>query len=223
MSTTTANSRPFGMTIGQKVVMALTGLFLCTFLVSHLSGNLLLLINDGGETFNAYAEFMRTNPLIRIVEIVLFLAIPVHVIYAYRLQARNRAARPVGYVMNRPAENSTFYSRFMVWGGTLLLFFILLHLWHFFFQHRIVGSPLTMYDEVVAVLSNPFYSGVYILAQVFLAWHLCHGFQSAFQTLGVQINSKTGKFIKSVGYGFGIVVPAGFAAIPLYFLLRQVF
>lgn len=223
MSTTTAKSTPIQTTVGQKIIMALTGLFLCTFLVSHLSGNLLLLVNDNGQTFNAYAEFMRTNPLIRIVEILLFLAMPAHVVYAYRLQARNRAARPVGYAMNKPAQNSTFYSRFMIWGGTLLLVFILLHLWHFFFKHRILSSPLTMYDEVLAVLSNPVYSTVYILAQVFLAWHLCHGFQSAFQTLGVQINTKTGKLIKTVGYGFGIVIPAGFAAIPLYFLLRQLF
>ncbi|MDW8333802.1 MAG: succinate dehydrogenase, partial [Bacteroidia bacterium] len=129
---------------------------------------------------------------------------------------------PVGYVMNKPGENSTFFSRFMIWGGTLLLFFIVMHLWHFFFQHRVLGTSETMYESTVRVLSNPFYSSVYIVAQVFLAWHLCHGFQSAFQTLGLQVNTKTGRAIKTFGYGFGIIIPAGFAAIPLYFLIRQI-
>jgi succinate dehydrogenase / fumarate reductase cytochrome b subunit len=223
MSTTSIKSSPVGLTVGQKVIMALTGLFLCTFLVAHLAGNLQLFINDNGAAFNAYSEMMRTNPFIRIVEILLFLSLPIHVIYAYRLAARNRAARPVGYAMNKPGENSTFYSRFMIWGGTLVLFFILLHLWQFFFQHRILGSTETMYESTVKVLSNPVFATVYVLAQIFLAWHLCHGFQSAFQTLGLQINTKTGKAIKTAGYAFGILIPAGFASIPLYFLFRQVF
>jgi succinate dehydrogenase / fumarate reductase cytochrome b subunit len=218
---TIAKAAVWSTSIGKKLIMALTGIFLITFLIVHLSGNLLLLKGDGGEAFNAYARFMETNPLIRITEIVLAAGFLFHIVMGIRLALQNKSARPVGYQVNRGSENSSFYSRFMVWSGITVLFFLFLHLWNFLFQHRFLGlgSQESMYETVVRTFKNPIYSIVYILAMVFLAFHLNHGFQSAFQSLGLQINATLGKRIKSLGLLFSVIICAGFAAIPLYFLI----
>ncbi|MCS6904968.1 MAG: succinate dehydrogenase cytochrome b subunit [Bacteroidia bacterium] len=218
---TIAKTAVFSTSIGKKLVMALTGIFLITFLIVHLSGNLLLLKGDNGEAFNAYARFMETSPLIRILELILAVGFLFHIVMGIRLALENRRARPIRYQVNKATENSTFYSRFMVWSGITVLFFLLLHLWNFFFQHRFLGlgAKETMYETVVRTFKEPIYSIVYIIAMVFLAFHLNHGFQSALQSSGLQINTNLGKRIKSIGMLFSIVICAGFTAIPLYFLI----
>jgi succinate dehydrogenase / fumarate reductase cytochrome b subunit len=218
---TIAKTAVWSASIGKKFIMALTGIFLVTFLIVHLSGNLLLLKADNGEAFNAYAHFMETSPLIRIMEIILAAGFLFHIVMGIRLALQNKRARPVGYQMNRGSENSSFYSRFMVCSGITVLFFLFLHLWNFFFQHRFLGlgAQESMYETVVRTFKSPLYSIVYIVAVVFLAFHLNHGFQSAFQSLGLQVNATLGKRIKNLGFLFSTVICAGFAAIPLYFLI----
>lgn len=207
-------------TVGRKVVMALTGLFLMTFLVVHLAGNLLLLREDGGAAFNAYAEFMSTNPFIRVLEILLFAGFVVHIYQGLYFIFRERRGRPKGYARNNASANTNIFSRTMRISALVILVFLIVHLRHFFVEHRFLGSPLTMYESCKLAFENPWYSGFYVVSMVLLAFHLAHGFYSSFQTLGLIVNRRIERVIRWAGAAFAFLVPLGFAIIPLYFLLQ---
>ncbi|NEM97360.1 succinate dehydrogenase cytochrome b subunit [Pontibacter burrus] len=216
-------TKTFSSTIGRKIIMSITGLFLCSFLVVHLVGNLTLFYQDGGEAFNIYSHFMANNPVIRTMEIVLVLGFLFHIYDAIVLTRRNKAARPVGYNNSRPEENSTWSSRNMGLLGTIILVFLLVHLWNFFVPARfgeLEGVPdkdyLNLYSEVVLAFKNPIYVALYVISMVALAYHLIHGFQSAFQSLGLN-HKKYTPFIQKFGYAFSVIICLGFALIPLYF------
>ena len=216
-------TKTFSSTIGRKIIMSITGLFLCSFLVVHLVGNLTLFRQDGGEAFNIYSHFMANNPVIRTMEFVLVAGFLFHIWDALVLTRRNKTARPVGYANSRPQENSTWSSRNMGLLGTIILVFLLVHLWNFFVPARfgeLEGVPdtdyLNLYSEVVLAFKNPIYVALYVIAMVALAYHLIHGFQSAFQSLGLT-HKKYTPFIQKFGYAFSVIICLGFAAIPLYF------
>ncbi|MCE1188385.1 MAG: succinate dehydrogenase cytochrome b subunit [Ignavibacteria bacterium] len=212
--------RTFYSSIGKKLIMALTGLFLCSFLSVHLMGNFQLFKNDGGAAFNHYSEFMSTNPLIRILEIGMVIGFALHIFDGIRLWLLNRSARPVGYAKNDAAANSTFFSRTMIYSGGIVFVFLAVHLKSFFVEHRVLGSELTMYQSVVQAFHDPVYSLFYVAALVLLGFHLNHGFQSAFQTLGMN-HKKYTPLIKFLGLMFSILIPLGYATMPLYFLLTK--
>ncbi len=210
--------------IGRKIIMALTGLFLCSFLVVHLSGNFQLFKHDNGLAFNAYSEFMSHNTIIRILEWGLVLGFGGHIVQGLSLYFKNRAARPVGYQVNHIEQNSSWESRSMALLGTIVLFFLVVHLYNFFGQLRYTDVAVdangneNAYALVVSSFHNPWYVALYVVAQMALLYHLVHGFGSAFHTLGLNHRKYT-PLIQAVGYGFAIVVSAGFASMPLYFLL----
>src|ERR1043165_6467890 len=116
--------------IGKKILMGITGLFLISFLVVHCFVNALIFVNDGGETFDLGCEFMGTNWIIRAMEIVLFLGIILHIVQALVLTLDNRKARPVAYHVTNGNANSSWYSRWMGLLGTLILMFLIIHLAH---------------------------------------------------------------------------------------------
>ncbi len=207
--------------VGQKVIMAITGLFLITFLLEHLIGNLLLL-NPDGEVFNDYVEFMGNNLFIKIMEYVLFSGFIIHIIYAAIITAKNKKARPVSYHYNEPSKNSSWFSRNMGLSGSMVLIFLIVHLNDFFVPYKITNSmEPTMYDAAIIKFGNPIFVVLYAGAMILLAFHLNHGFQSAFQTLGLR-HPKYTPIIKGLGTGFSIVVPAAFAMIPIFiYLFRQ--
>ncbi|NUN07559.1 MAG: succinate dehydrogenase cytochrome b subunit [Ignavibacteriaceae bacterium] len=203
--------------IGKKIIVSFTGIFLCSFLVVHLSGNFLLFRNDAGEAFEVYSHFMSTNGIIRFLEIGLALGFILHIFNTLRLTLENKKARPVPYAVYKPSENSTLTSRSMFYSGLLVLAFLIIHLNTFFVTHRVIGTDVTMYESVVESFKSPVYSWFYIFAMLLLGLHLNHGFQSAFQTLGMN-HKKYTPLIKFLGLLFSIVVPAGFATFPVYFL-----
>ena len=197
--------------------MALTGLFLCAFLCEHLYGNLLLYKNDGGTAFNGYCEDMASNILIRTVEIFLFAGIIFHAIDGLILTLQNHKARPVKYAVNKSSENSNWFSRNMGLTGSIILIFLVLHLRTFFVGIRILDEHQgNMYAGVIDAFQQWWYSGIYTLAMIFLGAHLNHGFQSAFQTLGVN-NKKYAPILKMLGSGFAIIMAVGFASFPIIF------
>ena len=204
--------------LGRKVVMAITGLFLISFLIVHCGINALIFYNDGGETFNKGAEFMGTNPIIRTMEIVLFIGIILHIYQALMLTLKNNKARPVKYEANDASANSKWYSRSMGLLGTLILMFLIIHLRHFWvvsrFTDEITGGHETLFGEMKEVFSNVWVVVFYDLAMISLAYHLLHGFYSAFQTLGLN-NKKYTPLIKQVGTVFSIAIPFIFAMMPL--------
>lgn len=225
MATTTSSPKVGWLhtTVGRKVLMAVTGLFLITFLVVHLAGNLLLLRNDGGAAFNAYAEFMSTNPLIRVLEIALFAGFVVHIYQGLYFIFTERRSRPQGYTLNHASANSSIFSRTMRLSAIVVLVFLVVHLRHFFVEHRLLGTPLTMYESCKIAFENPYYSAFYVLSMVLLAFHLAHGFYSGFQTLGLVLSKRIERVIRWAAAGFAFLVPLGFAVIPLYFLISKYF
>lgn len=209
--------------IGKKVVMALTGLFLCVFLCEHLYTNLLLYSGDGGVRFNEASDEMVHTLLVRIIEFVLFGAIIVHAFQAVRLTLENNKARPRRYAVNGVSQTSNWFSRNMLPTGGVVLFFLIVHLRNFFLEYRILGSvggidQRTLAQEVVAALANPLYAVLYIIGVVCLALHLNHGFHSALQSLGLS-NRKYGEIWKKSATGFALLMLVGFGSFPILFFL----
>lgn len=214
-------------TIGRKVVVALTGLFLCLFLVVHLLGNLQLLANDGGKSFNLYAKFMTTSPIIQTISIGNFAFILLHIIQSTILTIKNRQARPVQYAI---VENrSSWASRNMGFLGSFVLLFILGHLSQFWWQMKFGQMPVTgidgvqvkdLYLVVSEAFKHPEVVAFYVLSMGFIGFHLSHGFQSAFQTLGLN-HVKYTPLIQKLGLAFCILIPLGYAVIPVMMYLRS--
>lgn len=203
--------------VGRKLLMGLTGFFLCSFLVVHLGINLFLFKGDEGGTFDVYAEFMATYPLIRPLEWVLFGGFLLHAFIGTWLWVANRMARPVKYGENRPQENSTLASRSAFVTGAFVMVFLIVHVNTFFVTSRFFPTGDTMYGLVREAFRSPWYVAFYIVALAFLAYHLKHGFQSAFQTFGLR-HKKYDWLIDAAGLVFWLLMPIAFAAMPLYFL-----
>lgn len=213
----------FGSSLAKKYWMALTGLFLITFLVVHATVNAQIFWNDGGVTFNKWAHFFGTNILIRTAEVVLFLGLIAHIVDGLMLWSQNRAARPVKYAMEKGSANRSWYSASMGILGTLILLFLVLHLWHFWVRTRFTGIEEFGVDaagqeNLFAVMKLTFsYAGgvvVYVLGCFSLFWHLLHGFKSAFQSLGLN-HKRYNPIIAACGTAFSIIVPALFALMPI--------
>ena len=195
--------------------MGLTGLFLIVFLVVHCGVNACIFFNDHGAIFNVAAEFMSTNIVIRIMEIVLFAGIIVHIVQALILTLNNNKARPVKYAMTDGKSNSKWYSRWMGLLGTLILMFLIVHLGHFWVESRFTGlEGKSMFDEMKMTFSHLWVVLLYTGGMISLAYHLMHGFASAFQTLGWN-HPKYTPAVKAIGTGFSIIVPLLFALMPI--------
>ena len=248
--------------IGKKVLMALTGLFLCLFLVVHLIGNLQLFKDDGGYAFNTYAVTMTTYTPVKVISYVNYFFILFHAFWGIYLASSNRKARSVRYVVVH--NQSSWSSRNMALLGTILLVYIVVHMGDFWYKFHNKPLPYVQYTEVLAtgeifsqdmpedytqdvkqvefvnadegtktVIVKDLYETVafafqnfilalfYVLSMVVVGFHLYHGFQSAFQTLGIN-HPKYTPLIKTIGaWIFAIVIPAAFAAMPLYFYFKQ--
>lgn len=211
-------------TLGKKLLMSLTGLFLISFLTIHLIGNLSIFSNDNGLAFNAYAALMSTNPLIGAVSYLLYAGIILHVVIAIILYFSNKSARPVKYKVEKAKENSSWSSRSMTLLGMLVLAFILLHLKDFWWQYKHDGGYVFVEDangnkDIYALVVQQFKTPLglisYLTGLVALYFHLSHGFQSSFQTLGLEHHKYT-PAIKVIGLAYAIIVPIAFASMPVY-------
>ena len=216
----------FSSSLGRKYLMALTGLFLCSFLLIHLIGNVSLFTDP--IQFNEYTRFMSSNPLIRVMEIVLVVGFLAHIIDAIMLTKANKAAQPVKYAMDK--KKSTWYSRNMGLTGTIILAFLILHLQSFWYGYKFGDVAMTldssgaaikdMYTMVLAAFSQSWYSAIYVVAMFLLGTHLNHGFQSAFQSMGLR-HKKYTPAIKKAGTAFAVIITLGFISFPIYFYITQ--
>jgi succinate dehydrogenase / fumarate reductase cytochrome b subunit len=212
----------FSSTLGKKLMMALTGLFLISFLIVHLIGNLQLLHDDGGQAFNTYAEFMGHNALIQTISILNFSFILLHTVVSLILTIHNRKARGSSYAVT--GKSSPWTSRNMGILGTLVLIFLVVHIKDFYFQaHYGHIDPVSykdqeevknLYRTVHDLFQLNWYVALYVFCMGALSFHLWHGFASAFQTLGLS-HQKYNPIIRFVGRSFAVIVPALFAYIPL--------
>ncbi len=210
------NSHPFlKSSLGRKLLMGITGLFLITFLIVHCGVNACIFFNDGGVKFNAAAEFMGTNIFIRAMEFVLFGGIILHIFQALLLTLKNNKSRPVKYTMTSGNSNSKWYSRWMGLLGTLILMFLIIHLRHFWVETRFTGlEQPSLFLEMKATFSQLWVVLVYCAGMFSLSYHLLHGFASSFQTLGWN-HPKYTPIVKMTGFVFSIVVPLIFALMPI--------
>lgn len=246
--------------IGKKLIMSLTGLFLCMFLIVHLVGNLQLFYNDSGKAFNDYAYTMTHFTPIKVVSYLLYASIVIHAVYALILTLNNRKARPVAYHSFNGAANSAWNSRNMGILGTILLVFIVTHMNHFWYKYhndavpyieyrtdlmtdQTIATELSaaefneytkyiesgvevikardLYKQVEFTFQSWYWVALYVLAMVAMGFHLIHGFKSAFQSLGFS-HRKYAPAIQFLGvWVFGVLIPAGFAAMPLYFFFAK--
>lgn len=213
-------------TIARKIAMAVSALFLIVFLLQHFLINMLSVINP--SMFNSVSHFMGTNPLVQfLLQPVLMFGVTFHFIMGFVLELMNRAARPVKYVEYNGAANASWTSRNMIYSGLFILGFLAFHLWDFWFPEMIYKyiemnpeDPTRYYDEVVHMFQNPMRVVVYCLSFVFLALHLLHGFQSAFQSLGAR-HPKYTPAIETIGKYYAYLVPAGFIFIALFHFASQ--
>lgn len=216
--------------VGKKLVMGLTGLFLISFLVVHVGVNACIWANDGGVMFNKAAHFMGATVVIRIMEVGLFVGIFLHIIQGYVLTANNQAKRKVGYEMPMGNKGSKWYSRSMGLLGTILLLFFILHWWHFWIPSRFTGVVQTsignkemhdMYKLMKITFSELWVVVIYVIACFSLFWHLLHGFQSSFRTIGLS-NKRHIAIVQALGVGFSVIVPLAFAMMPVSMYLGWV-
>ncbi|MBP1667697.1 MAG: succinate dehydrogenase (or fumarate reductase) cytochrome b subunit, b558 family [Bacteroidetes bacterium] len=217
-------SNIFASSIGKKLIMSLAGLFLILFLIVHLSINLSLIFSDSREIFNKAAHFMSSNILIKIFEVILFGGFILHMFYGLYLQIKNWFARGRRYRIENFSQTS-FFSKFMIHTAVIIAVFLVLHLMDFYFKVKIVGDiPEVFYNGksyhdlgllVIEKFKIPGFVLFYLACFVFLAFHLLHGFWSAFQTLGLDHKVYT-PIIKAAGILYTFLVVAGFMLIPVY-------
>jgi succinate dehydrogenase / fumarate reductase, cytochrome b subunit len=210
-------------------MMSLAGIFLVVFLVVHLGINLSLIISDSREPFNKAAHFMGTNVLVRVMELILFGGFLLHMIYGVIVQLQNWLARPSRYRKENFSQTS-FFSKFMIHTAAIITVFLVIHLFDFYLKAKFFGDvPVVNYEgeeyhDLGLLVIEKFKIGwvviFYIACMIFLGFHLLHGFQSAFQTLGIN-HPIYSPIIKWTGIIYTLVIVAGFVAIPLYVYFRM--
>jgi len=208
--------------LGKKIIMSLTGLFLITFLFVHLIGNLQLLAGDDGVSFNVYAKFMTSNPLIKFTSYGLYFFILLHIVQGFVIWFSNKNAKGSRYAV--APKNTSWASSNMAILGTIITVFLLIHMYQFWFKMKLGFIPpvtidgvemSNLYATVAEAYQNIFFVIFYVASMVVIGLHLSHGFQSAFQSLGLN-HKKYTPIIKGIGTAYSILVPLGFAIIPIW-------
>ncbi|MDI9366671.1 MAG: succinate dehydrogenase cytochrome b subunit [Flavobacterium sp.] len=216
----------FSTSVGKKLTMAFTGIFLILFLVIHAALNACIWAMDDGEMFNKGAHFMGSNVVPRILEIGLFAGFILHIVQAYGLTLKNKKARTIGYQVAYGNRGSKWYSRSMALLGTIILLFLVIHLTDFWYPNRsnqgfLLGEEINLYQKMQETFSQLWVVIVYVAGCISLGYHLAHGFQSAFKTLGVH-NKRYHVMFSSLGVGFSIVIAVLFALMPISFYMGWV-
>ena len=216
----------FKSSIGRKVAMALSAFFLMFFLLQHLAINILSVLSP--DTFNEVSHFMGTNPLVQFaLQPVLIFAVVFHFVMGFILELRNSKARKVSYAKNNGAANSTWFSRNMIYSGGFILVFLVIHFIDFWIPELNIkyvvgdssglledGSGYRYFEELQHKFVPLWRVVLYCVGFVFLALHLLHGFNSAFQSVGA--NNKYTKSLRGFGKAYAILIPLGFIIIALF-------
>jgi succinate dehydrogenase / fumarate reductase cytochrome b subunit len=221
-----ANSTVLKSSIAKKVAMALSGLFLITFLSLHVFINMTSVFS--AETFNTLSHFMGYNPIIQFVmQPILVAGVVFHFVMGMVLELKNRSSRPIAYAKYNGAANASWASRNMIVSGLVVLAFIGLHFYDFWiheilYKYVDVNSiePTRYYEELNHKFASTIRTGIYSLAFILLSVHLWHGFNSSFQSVG--FNNKYSKSLHKLGYSFAIVVPFGFIVVALFHHFNQI-
>jgi succinate dehydrogenase / fumarate reductase cytochrome b subunit len=206
--------------IGRKLTMALSGLFLVIFLTQHFAINITSVFSP--SLFNEISHFMGNNPLVQFIfQPILILGVLFHFTMGFVLELQNWKSRAVKYTSYKGGANAPWVSRNMILSGAVILSFLALHFYDFWVPEMnykyVEVLPLDSeryFEELIHKFESPVRVGIYLLSFIFLALHLYHGFASSFQTVGV--NNKYSQTIKSITIAFSIVIPIGFVFIALF-------
>ena len=205
-------------TIGKKILLATTGLLFCFYLLFHLLNN--LVIYTGAENFNfLVASLEKLKPLIRILEVGLATILIVHIYNSVSLALQARKSRNLTTKSNTKNHNASLSSRTMLFTGSILFIFIVIHLSTFWFNFQNNHDHSAYYDIVTSSslgFGNIFITLLYLVAMILLGFHLKHGFNSAIQTFGIK-NTSIGKILSMVSIVFWLFIPAGFFSIAFWF------
>ena len=205
-------------TIGKKVLVAITGILFCLFLLFHLVNN--LVIYTGEENFNYLVSSLeKIKPLIRLLEVVLLTILVVHISNSVYLSIQSRKSGNQTSLSNVKKPNASLSSRTMLFTGSVLFIFIVVHLSTFWFNFQLTDDHDAYYNMVTnsAIgFGNIFVTILYLVAMVILGFHLKHGFSSAIQTLGIK-DTSIGKVVSTIGVVFWLFIPAGFFSIAFWF------
>jgi len=208
--------------------MAITGLSLILFLIVHVTVNacmwaVVFVPGDSGEVFNKAAHWLGQTLVPRVLEIGLFLFIIIHIIQGYVLEVQNRSKRGTNYQVKMGSEGSRWYRKSMGLLGTLIFLFLIVHIADFWIPSRFGGLNEIYYDgkeyhnlygKMIEVFQNPYIVALYIVGCISLAYHLIHGFQSSFRTIGVS-NKRYMAMINASGIAFSVIVSLLFAMMPV--------
>jgi len=211
--------------IARKVAMALSGLFLISFLLLHVSLNMVSVFSE--SVFNSVSHFMGYNPLVQFVmQPILAFGVIFHFIMGFVLEIQNRNSRPINYAKNNGAANSSWSSRNMIISGLVILAFFGLHFYDFWFpelgyKYFECNTPdeTRYYGELVHKFQSPARTAIYCVSFFLLGLHLWHGFASSFQSVG--FNNKYSRALRQFAYAFAVVVPLGFIIIALFHHFNQ--
>ena len=204
--------------MGKKLIIASSGVLFCFFLVFHLANNLLLFA--GPDVFNSFVSGLeKIKPLVRILEIVLLFILCAHVVNAFFVTREGKKTKGKSGSPPKGGERSSFYSRTMGVSGSFVFVFIVIHLSTFWYRFQVKENHYSYYDTVMSPsvgFGNLFVTLIYLIAMVFLGFHLRHGFQSAIQTFGIK-HTKVGRFVVSLSILFWLLIPLGFFSIAFWF------
>lgn len=214
----------------RKSIIALTGLFLCIFLIVHLSANSILVLPEetARSLYNSYSTTLRESPVIKIVAYVLYLSIILHVIYALLITVNNRRAKAKGYLVNQYRRNSSWTSQNMGLLGISILLFIVVHLANFWARIKLgmgegvgldANGHVDVYEVTYSLFQNGYYVVFYTLLMVPLGLHLHHGLKSAFMTLGFY-HKRGLRTIAKISLVYAIIMAVGFGIIPSIVFLK---
>ena len=219
-------SKAVRSTIALKMLMAVSGIFMIGFVLTHMYGNLKAF--SGHDAFNDYAEHIRElgEPLLPhegalwIMRALLIVAVIVHIACAAALWKRAGAARSVPYVMKKNSH-STLSSHWMRWGGVAVLLFVVWHLLNFTIgKVNPQGGPTAdPYNLMVDTFDLWWMTLIYLAAMVALALHLRHGVWSAAQTLGLTNNQRARRNANALGYALAVLIAGGFSIVPVFILV----
>jgi succinate dehydrogenase / fumarate reductase, cytochrome b subunit len=211
--------RVLSSTVGNKLLIGLTGLGLFVYLITHLGGN--AIIFAGPEAFNAYAHMLMSNPAIVVIEIGLLLLFLIHIYKAVINYVQNRAARPDGYAVKVNAGHTSrkgFASTSMIVTGIITAIFVIIHVKQFRFgtYYLVTDSDVRdLFQTEVEVFSNPFWVAFYVVATALVGVHLRHGIASGFQSIGFD-HPKYTRRLTVWSLVLAIVIAGGLAFIPVW-------
>ena len=206
--------------IGRKILMALSGIFLVVFLTQHFLINITSVFSE--NLFNTLSHFMGNNPLVQfILQPVLIFGVIFHFVMGFYLEILNSKSRKKNYSKYSGSSNASWISRNMIFSGGVVLFFLFLHFYDFWVPEMnykyiefLPDDPNRYYEELIHKFESPVRTSFYSLSFIFLALHLLHGFSSSLKTVGV--NSRYYNLLKSFTLIFSIVIPFGFIFIAIF-------